>query len=179
MNSAATISTHPDFPLAAASVAIAGAALGFLLFNFNPARIFLGDAGSIPLGFLAGALGYWGWFRGVWPFWFPGMAFLPFIADASVTLLKRLARGEKFWQAHREHYYQRMIRTGLSHAKTAWIWYSLMATGIMIACFSLALSFVLQWIVVACWCLVLACAGLCVDRRWSAHVSRSGSNSEA
>ena len=54
----------PQLDLGLASAAVAGAAAGFLLFNFHPARIFLGDAGSIPLGFLAGALGYWGWLRG-------------------------------------------------------------------------------------------------------------------
>ena len=109
----------PQIDLGIASAAIAGAAAGFLLFNFHPARIFLGDSGSIPLGFLAGALGYWGWLKGTWPVWFPALVFAPFIADASVTLLRRLARGERFWQAHREHYYQRMVRLGMGHARTA------------------------------------------------------------
>ncbi|KXV02628.1 hypothetical protein CR51_19890 [Caballeronia megalochromosomata] len=62
--------------------------------------------------FLAGALGYWDWQRGAWPIWFPALVFSPFIADATVTLLRPLARGEKFWQAHREHYNRRMVRLG-------------------------------------------------------------------
>ena len=49
------------------------ACYGFLALNFHPARIFLGDVGSIPLGFLAGALGFWGWRHDAWPIWFPAL----------------------------------------------------------------------------------------------------------
>lgn len=146
--------------------AVAGASAGFLLFNFHPARIFLGDAGSIPLGFLAGALGYWGWRSGAWPLWFPAMCFAPFIADASVTLLRRLMRGEKFWQAHREHYYQRMIRSGLSHGRTAASWYSLMFVGIMVAVWARGQTLLMQWFVVIAWAVVLVVAGVVIDLRW-------------
>ncbi|HEY2025292.1 glycosyltransferase family 4 protein [Paraburkholderia sp.] len=171
---AASLSVHADLALAAASVIVAGAAAGFLLFNFHPARVFLGDAGSIPLGFLAGALGYWGWREGVWPVWFPALCFAPFIGDASVTLVKRLLRGEKFWQAHREHYYQRLVQSGLGHASTAWTWYLFMAVGIMLAICALQFSLMYQWLTVAGWAAVLAVAGLCIDRRWRRHMSRSG-----
>ncbi|WP_233847630.1 MraY family glycosyltransferase [Paraburkholderia sp. HD33-4] len=171
---AGSLSSHADPALATASLIVAGAAAGFLLFNFHPARIFLGDAGSIPLGFLAGALGYWGWREGVWPVWFPALCFAPFIGDASVTLLKRLLRGEKFWQAHREHYYQRLVQSGLGHASTAWIWYLFMAAGIMLAIWALQFALLYQWLVVVAWAAVLVIAGLCIDRRWRRHVSRSG-----
>ncbi|MEX3954891.1 glycosyltransferase family 4 protein [Trinickia sp. EG282A] len=163
---AALTTPHSEPELALVSVATAGAAAGFLVFNFHPARVFLGDAGSIPLGFLAGALGYWGWRTGAWPIWFPPMAFSPFIADASVTLLRRLARGEKFWQAHREHYYQRMVRLGLGHARTAVCWYLLMLTGIMLALWVLDRSAVMQWAVVIVWALVLVLVGAAIDLRW-------------
>jgi UDP-N-acetylmuramyl pentapeptide phosphotransferase/UDP-N-acetylglucosamine-1-phosphate transferase len=163
---AALTSANPDPQLAFVCAAIAGAAAGFLLFNFHPARIFLGDAGSIPLGFFAGALGYWGWRGGVWPVWFPALVFAPFIADASVTLLHRLARGEKFWQAHREHYYQRMVRLGLGHARTARTWYLLMVAGITIANWAVHHAPVVQWAAVIGWAAVLALAGLMIDRRW-------------
>ncbi len=73
-------------PVAAACVAIASAACGFLLQNFPPAKVFLGDAGSVPLGFLAGALGWLGWMAGAWPAWFPALAFAPFLVDATLTL---------------------------------------------------------------------------------------------
>jgi UDP-N-acetylmuramyl pentapeptide phosphotransferase/UDP-N-acetylglucosamine-1-phosphate transferase len=165
---------HADAALALASMVIAGAAAGFLLFNFHPARIFLGDAGSIPLGFLAGALGYWGWREGVWPVWFPALCFAPFIGDASVTLLKRLLRGERFWQAHREHYYQRMVQSGVGHASTARTWYLFMVAGIMLAIWALHFAVLIQWLVVVVWAALLAVAGLCIDLRWRRHASRSG-----
>jgi UDP-N-acetylmuramyl pentapeptide phosphotransferase/UDP-N-acetylglucosamine-1-phosphate transferase len=167
----ALTSTHGDIALALAAATIAGAAAGFLLFNFHPARIFLGDAGSIPLGFLAGALGYWGWKNGVWPVWFPAFTFAPFIGDASITLLRRLWRGEKFWQPHREHYYQRMVRLGLGHAATALIWYLVMAAGIMFALLAIHFVPIFQWIAVAGWALLLLLGGSAVDRRWKRHLA--------
>ncbi|WP_133650896.1 MraY family glycosyltransferase [Paraburkholderia flava] len=163
---AALISTSPMPELAIASAAVAGAALGFLFFNFHPARVFLGDAGSISLGFLAGALGYWGWRGGVWPVWFPVLAFSPFITDASITLARRLLRGEKFWQAHREHYYQRMVRSGIGHAGTALVWYAVMALGMMLAVVALGWPVPAQWCVVVGWLAVLCVLGRLVDLRW-------------
>ncbi|MBU9355029.1 glycosyltransferase family 4 protein [Burkholderia multivorans] len=162
----AVMSAHPSSSLAIAAVTVAGASLGFLVFNFHPARIFLGDAGSIALGFLAGAVGYLGWTDGVWPFWFPPVLFLPFIADASVTLLKRLIRREKFWHAHREHYYQRMVRLGVGHARTAILWYAVMIAGVGVALFGLDRSPVIQWVAVAGWACILICAGWAIDVRW-------------
>ncbi|WP_245004428.1 MraY family glycosyltransferase [Paraburkholderia sacchari] len=163
---AALFGPTPMRELSWACAAVAGAAGGFLLFNFHPAKIFLGDAGSIPTGFLAGALGYWGWRNGAWPIWFPALVFSPFIGDASVTLTRRLLRGEKFWQAHREHYYQRMVRLGTGHAATALIWYLVMFVGIILALWALALSAALQWGIVAAWAVVLVLMGAAIDVRW-------------
>jgi UDP-GlcNAc:undecaprenyl-phosphate GlcNAc-1-phosphate transferase len=113
--------------LAALCIALSAASAAFLLHNVHPARIFLGDVGSIPLGFFAGVLGLAGWRNDAWPLWFPLMVFGPFIADATVTLLRRLIRGDKIWKAHREHYYQRMVLMGLGHRRTALLGYALMA----------------------------------------------------
>ncbi len=98
---------------------LAGACAGFLIFNWPPARTFLGDAGSVPIGFLAAALGLIGVFRGYWQWWIPIMCFLPLIIDSTVTLTHRVLRGQKPWQAHREHWYQRLILSGLSHRRVA------------------------------------------------------------
>jgi UDP-N-acetylmuramyl pentapeptide phosphotransferase/UDP-N-acetylglucosamine-1-phosphate transferase len=99
--------------LAAPAGAIAAASLGFLVWNWAPARIFLGDVGSVPLGYLLGFLLYGLALRGEWQ----AALILPayFLADASLTLLRRLARGERVWQAHREHFYQRAVQRGLPH----------------------------------------------------------------
>jgi UDP-GlcNAc:undecaprenyl-phosphate/decaprenyl-phosphate GlcNAc-1-phosphate transferase len=118
-----------DSGFASINFTVATAAAAFLLFNFHPAKIFMGDAGAIPLGFLAAAFGVIGWDRGLWQWWFPLLVFSPFVVDASVTLLKRLIRGDKVWLAHREHYYQRLVQMGWGHGKVALIEYSLM-TGV-------------------------------------------------
>ena len=121
--------------LALACAAVAAAAAGFLRHNFCPARVFLGDAGSIPLGFLAGALGLAGWAQARWPLWFPLLVFSPFVVDATFTLASRVARGHRPWHAHREHAYQRMVAGGFGHRGTALAWYAL-----MLACAASALA---------------------------------------
>jgi UDP-N-acetylmuramyl pentapeptide phosphotransferase/UDP-N-acetylglucosamine-1-phosphate transferase len=102
----------------AAFLALAVATLPFLAVNRPPATMFMGDVGSVPLGFLAAAFGLAGAKTGLWPAWFPVLVFLPFIADASVTLARRAARGARLADAHREHYYQRLHRMGAGHAGT-------------------------------------------------------------
>ncbi len=90
------------------------ACLGFLVWNWHPARIFLGDVGSVPLGFLFGWLLLGAAARG---YWAPALILpLYYLADSTLTLLRRLARGELVWRAHREHFYQRAVQRGLSHA---------------------------------------------------------------
>jgi len=100
---------------------IAGAALGFLYWNWSPARLFLGDAGSISLGFLLAALSLQGQVSGVMPLvcWLILMAV--FIADASGTLLRRALKGETVTQAHSSHLYQRLARRWQSHSRVVWL----------------------------------------------------------
>ena len=116
-----------QLPFAVTNAAIAAAAGAFLLFNFHPARIFMGDAGSTLLGFLAACLGLVGWQLGIWTLWFPGLVFSPFIVDATVTLARRLLRREKIWRPHREHYYQRLVLSGWGHRRTVLAEYGVMA----------------------------------------------------
>ncbi len=103
-----------DFSVALLSAAVLGASLGFLVWNWSPARIFLGDVGSVPLGYLSGFLliGLAG--AGRWKV----AVILPlyFLADATITLGRRLLRGERVWEAHRQHFYQQAIIRGLGHA---------------------------------------------------------------
>ena len=100
------------------NLVIVTATLAFLIFNFPPAKVFMGDAGAIPLGFLAAAFGLYGYSHNLWPWWFPIIVFSPFILDATITLLKRLARGEKIWIAHKEHFYQKLAQNGWGHLYT-------------------------------------------------------------
>lgn len=106
---------------------ITGANLGFLLFNFPPARIFMGDVGSTTMGFLAAALTLWGVRDGLFPLWVPLLAFSPFLIDATVVVTRRLLQGEKVWEAHKTHYYQRLVEAGWGHRKTVLAEYVLMA----------------------------------------------------
>lgn len=88
-------------------LAAAAAAAGFLRWNWPPARIFLGDIGSIPLGYVMGWLLLAMAAKGLWA---PALILpLYYLADATLTLLLRLARGERIWRAHREHFYQRAL----------------------------------------------------------------------
>lgn len=112
--------------LAAFCASIAAAALAFLRFNLPPARLFMGDAGSIPLGFMAATLGILGVRQGIWPWLFPLLVFSPFIVDATATLARRAWRGEKVWQAHRSHYYQRVVLLGATHRQLAGAVYAFM-----------------------------------------------------
>jgi len=105
---------------------IGASAGGFLVFNYPPARIFMGDAGSSLLGFLAAFVTIWGTQREIFPFWIAILVFSPFVVDASVTLLKRLKNRELIWQAHKSHYYQRLVGVGWSHRKTVLWEYALM-----------------------------------------------------
>lgn len=160
---AAWLGNAPE--MAVLSAAIAAAALAFLRFNFPPARIFMGDAGSIPLGFLAAALGILGAQRDVWPWLFPLLVFSPFIVDASVTLAKRGLRGEKIWRAHRSHYYQRAVLLGASHRQLAWAAYALMLASAALA-FTLLLLPRFMPGVLAMGAVTYLVIFWAVDRRW-------------
>lgn len=162
---AAHLSGHGS--IAMASLGIAAASAAFLVFNFPPARVFMGDAGSIPLGFLAGALGFLGWARGAWPFWFPVVVFSPFFADATVTLLRRLFLGERIWQAHRSHYYQRLVLLGWGHRRTALVEYLLMAVIAALAVWAAFQPVRTQVLAVCFAATLLSGAGIVIDRAWA------------
>jgi len=155
-----------DAALAALCVALSSAAFAFLLHNHHPARIFLGDVGSIPLGFLAAALGIVGWRNDLWPLWFPVLVFGPFIADATITLVRRVLRRERVWQAHRDHYYQRMVRMGLGHRGTAWTGYAVMLMCAGAALVGRAQAPGMQATVFLAASAVLGAMAIWVDVRW-------------
>jgi len=112
----AAVSLLGSSSLAAGALVTVAVALGFLRFNWQPASVFLGDAGSVPLGYVMGWLllvlardGHWA----------PALILpLYYLADATVTLARRARRGEALWRAHRDHFYQRALR-GNDHAAVA------------------------------------------------------------
>ena len=155
-----------DHSIAAMSLALCAAAAAFLLFNFAPARVFMGDVGSIPLGFAAAALGALGVVKALWPLWFPLLVFSPFCVDAGITLMRRLGHGERFWQAHRQHYYQRLIRMGWSHARTALCAYVLMLGVAVSAVWALRLETAAQLGLLLAWGVIYALLLWRIDARW-------------
>jgi UDP-N-acetylmuramyl pentapeptide phosphotransferase/UDP-N-acetylglucosamine-1-phosphate transferase len=103
-----------DLSLSAGLLAIAlcGAMLGFAPFNRPVARVFLGDVGSLPIGLLLG----WCLLELAWHGQPAAALLLPayYLADATITLFRRIARREQFWSAHRSHFYQRATNNGFT-----------------------------------------------------------------
>lgn len=164
-----------EVQLALLACSVSAAALAFLVFNFPPARMFMGDAGSIPLGFMAAAIGILGWrVHALWPWWFPALVFSPFAADATVTLLKRALKREPVWRAHRDHYYQRLVRMGWSHRRTALAEYA-----VMLACGLAALALReseqrTQYLALATFAVLYLVVMLAIDRAWARHAEAPG-----
>ena len=144
------------------------AATGFLVRNFPPAKIFMGDVGSVSTGFLVAALIVLGCRDGVFDLWVPVIVFSPFILDATVTLARRALRQEKVWEAHRDHYYQRVVLGGWGHRRTVLAEY-----GVMALCGGLALLYQhasggWRFVVLGAWGMVflsLACAVRGMEQR--------------
>ena len=103
--------TLPLLP-AVVAAALLGATLGFAPFNKPVARIFLGDVGSLPMGLLLG----WLLLQLASKGHLAAALILPlyYLLDATITLARRIVRGERFWQAHRSHFYQRATDNGFS-----------------------------------------------------------------
>ena len=133
------------------SMVVAAAAGGFLLVNFPPARIFMGDTGSSLLGFFAASFALWADRQGLFPLWVAVLIFSPFIVDATVTLIRRALKGERVWQAHKSHYYQRLVQLGWGHKKTVLWEYTLMAISGASAIWALYLNSFMQWVIICLW----------------------------
>lgn len=128
--------------LAFSSLLIASAAGGFLVHNLPPARIFMGDMGSVTLGFLAGVVSLAGIHLGLFDLWVPALVFSPFLVDATVTLVRRLYKKESVLQAHRQHFYQRLVLAGWSVKKTLRAEFVLMiACGLSAAIYTISTEF--------------------------------------
>lgn len=101
-------------PLAWCSLALLAAAAGFLVFNFPPARIFMGDVGALSLGLWLAGLALQADAAGL-PLWIAVLPLGTYVYDTTYTLLRRAGRGCNLLQAHNQHLYQRFTRAGFSH----------------------------------------------------------------
>ena len=103
--------------MALAALAIAAACAGFLPLNFPHARVFMGDVASVPLGFVFAALAVYGIKTGSLSLPVSLLIMSVFIVDATLTLLIRVIRRERWYTAHAQHIYQRLIAHGWSHRR--------------------------------------------------------------
>ncbi|MDO8786517.1 MAG: glycosyl transferase [Sulfuritalea sp.] len=150
---------------------VAAGSAGFLLFNFPPSRILLGSVGSVPLGFLAAVLSLTGVARFLWPWWFPLLVFSPLVVDATVTLAKRVLRGEEISQMHHEHFYQRLMQMGWSDRRLVLSEYVLMlACGISALLAQRAEDSVVS-IVLLVWAVIYLALIVLIDKQWRRHMT--------
>jgi UDP-GlcNAc:undecaprenyl-phosphate GlcNAc-1-phosphate transferase len=126
---------------AAISAIVAGAAFGFLIYNFNPATIFMGDSGSLMLGYLLAALSIQGVLKtaAAVSLVFPLMILALPILDTSFVILKRLKYRQPIYQADRWHFHHRLANVGLSQRRTALYLYGWCST---LSVLALAIRFV-------------------------------------
>lgn len=119
------------------ALVLAAACCGFLPWNLGNARVFMGDAGSISLGFLLGSMLVWGVVQGSFSLPVAWMVMLVFVIDSTLTLLARVIRGERWYTPHKQHIYQRLIAKGWSHGHVMWLYQminlSLVVPGIVVA----------------------------------------------
>jgi UDP-N-acetylmuramyl pentapeptide phosphotransferase/UDP-N-acetylglucosamine-1-phosphate transferase len=183
-----TLPTVETIWVSSFAMCVMGASLGFLLQNMPPARIFMGDGASTFLGYcfavlpliLAQAPAHeHGAPAGVAapresiPFALAVSALAPFLCDATFTLLRRALRGEKVWQAHRTHLYQRAVATGLTHRDVLLVYNAWMGWAVLCALFGRTLTQpgkplsqlpgTHYWPIAS---LLLACAPLLLVFRW-------------
>ena len=130
---------------------VVGSSLGFLVYNFPPARLFMGDTGSTVLGALAGSVLLIFHSYGIMPIWLGILIFSPFIIDSIYSLGRRVLNGERFWEAHRTHIYQRLVSLGWGHRKTVLWEYVLMLLSAGSAIGANRYGLVQQLIVLALW----------------------------
>jgi Fuc2NAc and GlcNAc transferase len=149
--------------LAVLCAVLASATAGFLIWNWPPAKIFMGDVGSGFLGYVFAVMALSSEKAGAVPVLAWVLLLGVFVLDTTVTLILRLRRGETIWQAHRSHYFQRAVQAGCSHKSvTVWTGFLNVLLGalaaVALACPGLLLP------AVAAGMMLLAAAGLQVIR---------------
>jgi len=160
-----------EFPPAAmvTAAALFGAMLGFAPFNRPVAKIFLGDVGSLPIGLLAG----WCLLQLAWQQQMAAALLLPlyYLADATVTLVRRMARREPFWAAHRSHFYQRATDNGFSVSRVVG---EVFALNVLLAALAIASAKTSSTAIIMLLLIVGGIATALLMRRFSRRLPSSG-----
>jgi Fuc2NAc and GlcNAc transferase len=153
----AILSLHSGAPsVGTAALITAAAAAGFLAWNWPPAKIFMGDVGSGLLGYLFGVLAVASERSGGPPLLTWAILLGVFIVDATLTLLRRVLKGEQWYSAHRSHAYQRAVQAGRSHRAVS---SNVLLINLLLGCaalISVERPALLPWMVGAAFLLLLA-----------------------
>ena len=153
------------------NLALAGALVGFTVLNWRPARVFLGDIGSLSLGIYFAVMGVIGWTE----YHLAVEAFVllygVMLCDSSVTLAVRILRGERWWEAHSSHFYQRLVGVGYNHAQVASL------AVVITLCLSIFGTFVIHkvgpgWLWITLGLVTLAICGLTVRAKERTYVTK-------
>lgn len=150
--------TGGESSMALAALAVAAACAGFLPLNFPRARVFMGDASSVPLGFVFAAFAVYGIQTGSISLSLSILAMSVFFVDATLTLLSRAFRGERWYTAHAQHVYQRLIANGWSHQQVLLVY---QAINVLLVLPAIALAKMYPQYALATVTLVLLLIGAC------------------
>ena len=146
------------------NLALAGALAGFSILNWRPARVFLGDIGSLTLGIYFAVMGIIGWTVYRLPVEAFVLLYGVMLCDTSVTLTVRIFKGERWWEAHSSHFYQRLVGLGYNHAQVTSL--AMMVT----VCLSIYATLLIhergpQWLWILLGGLTLAGCGLTIKHK--------------
>jgi Fuc2NAc and GlcNAc transferase len=120
-----------DDAFALLALCVAGSCSGFLPWNLGRARVFMGDVGSLALGFVIAAMLVYGVGSGAFSPPVAGLVMLLFLTDSTLTLAVRVMRGERWYNAHRQHLYQRLIAHGWTHGRVALLYQAVNLTMVL------------------------------------------------
>lgn len=150
---------------------IGAAGMGFLYYNFHPAKVLMGSPGTVPLGFMAAVFGLLGYKNGYWPMWFPLLVFSPFLLDATATLLLRMTKSGQTSLSNRMHYYQRLMSSGWQQQNIAILEYALMFCAGITALWGIGQDAASQANLLALWGGIYLAISMWIDRCYVKKVS--------
>jgi len=140
--------------------------LPFFYFNFIKSKIFIGDSGATTIGFLAGALGLIGWTNELFPIWFPILIFVPFGADATLTLILRLYERKNPFQPHNEFFFHKLIFLGYPKNIVLYLYLFFMILSSLLAFFIIKCSIEVIYFSFYLYLILLLCILVYIHVKW-------------
>jgi len=157
---------HGDFEFTNNIYLLVFLILPFLYFNFIKNKIFLGDAGAVTIGFIAGGVGLYGWKLGYWPIWFPTVLFSIFGADATLTVILRVVYKKNPLIPHKTYFFHKLIDLGFAKSKVSLYYAFLMMLSSLLSLFLLHCSLNTIYLSLFIYYLLLIFILLFIHFRW-------------